>query len=114
MPRFNLVKTWVPEVTFRTEAVKSSFTLQDVKLQKQFTGEIPIEDGNWKIGLIVGRSGTGKTSIAKEVFKEQLITNLQYTHSPILDDFPKEKTRRNNHSPLQRWLCFASRLAKKL
>ena len=92
MPRFNLVKTWVPEITFRTEAVKSSFTLQDVKLQKQFTGEIPIEDGNWKIGLIVGRSGTGKTSIAKEVFKEQLITNFEYTHSSILDDFPKEKT----------------------
>src|SRR5665647_3683516 len=92
MPSFNIVKSWVPDKTFRTEAVKSSFTLQDVKLQKQFTGEIPIEDGDWKIGLIVGRSGTGKTSIAKEVFKEQLITNFQYTHSSILDDFPKENT----------------------
>jgi ABC transporter len=92
MPRFDLVVSWVPDKTFRTEAVKSQFTLQDVKLQKQFQGLIPIEDGDWKIGLIVGRSGTGKTSIAKEVFKEQLITNFQYTHSSILDDFPKEKT----------------------
>ena len=92
MPSFNIVKSWVPEKTFRTEAVKSAFTLQDVKLQKQFQGLIPIEDGDWKIGLIVGRSGTGKTSIAKEVFKEQLITSFKYEATSILDDFPKECT----------------------
>lgn len=92
MPSFNIIKNWAPEKTFRTESIKSQFTLQDVKLQKQFQGLIPIEDGNWKIGIIVGRSGTGKTSIAKEIFKEQLITSFKYEASSILDDFPKECT----------------------
>ena len=36
MPSFDLIVSWIPDKTFRTEAVKSQFTLQDVKLQKQF------------------------------------------------------------------------------
>ncbi len=62
MSSFDIVKSWVPEETFRTAAVKAAFTLEDIKLQKRFAGELPIEGLDWKIGLIVGRSGTGKTS----------------------------------------------------
>jgi len=60
VPSFDFVKSWVPEENFRTAAVRASFTLEDIKLQKRFAGEIPIEGLDWKIGLIVGRSGTEK------------------------------------------------------
>jgi len=92
MPSFNIVKSWAPEENFRTAAVKASFTLEDIKLQKQFAGEIPIEGLDWKIGLIVGRSGTGKTSIAKEKFPDAYIKGFEYSHRNFLSDFPKENT----------------------
>lgn len=90
MPSFDIIKNWVPEQSFRTEAIKSQFTLQDIKLQKRFTGAIPIEDKDWKIGLIVGRSGTGKSSIAKEKWPQEYIKEFQYTSQNFINDFPKE------------------------
>ena len=90
MQSFDIVKSWVPEETFRTVAVKASFTLDDIKLQKQFTGQIPIEGLDWKIELIVGRSGAGKTSIAKEKFPDAYIAGFEYKHKNFLTDFPKK------------------------
>ncbi|MBK5134289.1 ATP-binding cassette domain-containing protein, partial [Candidatus Bathyarchaeota archaeon] len=75
-----------------------SFTLNDVKLEKRFKGELPLENIKWQIGAIVGRSGTGKTTIAKQLFPDKYIKNLEYTRDSILDDFAeslgiKEVTR---------------------
>ncbi len=42
------------------------------------------------MGIIVGRSGSGKTSIAKQLFPEAYIKGFNYVHSCILDDFPQE------------------------
>jgi hypothetical protein len=92
MPSFDLIKNWVPEQSFRTEAIKSQFTLQDIKLQKRFTGSIPIEGTEWKIGLIVGRSGTGKSSIAKEQWPEAYIRNFDFNSKNFVNDFPKDCT----------------------
>jgi ABC-type dipeptide/oligopeptide/nickel transport system ATPase subunit len=58
-------------------------------MEKHFIGQIPIEDNAWQIGVIVGRSGTGKTSIAKTLFAESYIKDFAYTHECILDDFPE-------------------------
>ena len=90
MPPFNIVKTWTPDTSFRTQLIKSQFTLQDIKLQKHFIGEISIEDLEWKIGLIVGRSGTGKSTIAKQLFPDAYIKGFQYTEQNVPTDFPKE------------------------
>ena len=90
MPPFNIVKTWTPDTSFRTQLIKSQFTLQDIKLQKHFVGEIPIEGLEWKIGLIVGRSGTGKSTIAKQLFPDAYIKGFQYTEQNVPTDFPKE------------------------
>ena len=67
-----------------------SFTLCDVKLEKHFNGSLPIEEDNWQIGVIVGRSGSGKTSIAKQLFPDAYIKGFEYTHKCVLDDFPEE------------------------
>lgn len=83
------MKSWKAPESFRAKSVIGSFTLQDVKLEKIIRGTLPIENLDWQIGAIVGRSGTGKTSIAKQLFPDNYIKNLEYTHYSILDDFPE-------------------------
>ena len=51
---------------------------------------MPIEDDDWQIGVIVGRSGSGKTSIAKQLFPEAYIRGFEYNSKCVLDDFPQE------------------------
>jgi len=38
-----------------------------VKLEKRIHGILPLEDEAWQIGVIVGRSGSGKTTITKNI-----------------------------------------------
>ena len=92
MPSFNIVKPGFQKKPSGPQRSKHLSPLKDIKLQKQFIGEIPIEGLDWKIGLIVGRSGTGKTSIAKEKFPDAYIRSFEYTHKNFLTDFPKENT----------------------
>jgi ABC-type ATPase with predicted acetyltransferase domain len=92
MPSFNIVKTWNRPESFRAQSVIGSFTLQDVKMEKQFVGSIPIEGEKWQIGVIVGRSGTGKTSIAQQLFPKEYIRGFKYKGSTVLDDFPENVT----------------------
>ena len=89
MPSFNIVKQWSNPGTYRTEAIRGMFTLEQANLSKHFTGNIPLENETWQIGIIVGRSGTGKTSIAKELYPEAYVSNLQYSEASVLDDFDK-------------------------
>jgi ABC-type dipeptide/oligopeptide/nickel transport system ATPase subunit len=49
---------------------------------------LPLEDFDWQIGVIVGRSGSGKTSIAKQLFPDAYIRGFEYTNKCVLDDFP--------------------------
>jgi ABC-type ATPase with predicted acetyltransferase domain len=44
----------------------------------------------WQVGVIVGRSGSGKTSIAKQLFPDAYIKGFEYNHKCVLDDFPEE------------------------
>ena len=67
-----------------------SFSLSDAKLEKRFKGSLPIEDDDWQVGVIVGRSGSGKTSIAKQLFPDAYIKGFEYSHKCVLDDFPEE------------------------
>jgi ABC-type glutathione transport system ATPase component len=59
-------------------------------LEKHFKGSLPIEGDDWQVGIIVGRSGSGKTSIAKQLFSDDYIRGFEYKSKCVLDDFPQE------------------------
>ena len=79
---------------FRSEKVKSLFNAESGHEWKH-AAEIPIEDENWQIGLIVGASGSGKTSIGKKLFPGTDIYDLSAGWSkdkPIIEDIaPNEE-----------------------
>lgn len=91
MPNFDIVKTASPAKTFRVASVMGKFDLQSNQIQERFTGRINLPE-SWQIGLIVGKSGTGKSTIAKQLFPDAYITNFEYSAETILDDMPEGKS----------------------
>jgi ABC-type lipoprotein export system ATPase subunit/predicted acetyltransferase len=89
MPTFDIIKETIAPKSFRVASIIGRFDLQSQKITEQFKGEIDL-NSNWKIGLIVGKSGTGKTTIAKQLFPNSYITYYEYTKETILDDMPEE------------------------
>ena len=88
MPTFDIVKETTAKKTFRVASVIGKFDLQSEKISERFVGNIELPD-KWQIGLIVGKSGTGKTTIAKQLFENSYITNYEYNADTVLDDMPK-------------------------
>jgi len=89
MPSFDILKTNQVPKTYRVATIMGQF---DVKLEhanERFTGNIELSK-EWQIGAIVGGSGTGKTTIAKQLFKEQYIVAHDYDDKSVLDNMPKE------------------------
>jgi len=91
MPNFDIVKRSQPKQSFRVASIIGKFDLQSDQIEERFTGNIDIDD-NWQIGLIVGKSGTGKTTIAKQLFENAYITTFDYNGECVLDDMPKDKS----------------------
>lgn len=91
MPNFNIVKSSEINKTYRVSAVIGSFDIQVDKTTEVFKGSIDLPD-NWNIGVIVGASGTGKTTIAKELFPDAYFSGFEYGNNTILDDMPEGKT----------------------
>jgi ABC-type ATPase with predicted acetyltransferase domain len=61
-------------------------------MDKRFVGSLPIEAEPWQIGVICGRSATGKTTIAKKLFPENYVQGFAYSAATVLDDFPENLT----------------------
>jgi len=92
MPNFDFIKESTYKKTFRNESVKGQFDLDIESIKEHFKGSIDIEDKKWNIGLIVGSSGSGKSTIAKEVFKKDYIHSFEYGNESILDEMPQNKS----------------------
>lgn len=89
MPSFDIVKEIHPDATFRANSIINNFDLDVDHINEHFTGSIDIENKEWNIGLIVGSSGTGKSTIAKECFPDDYVKGYEYKAKAIIDDMPK-------------------------
>jgi ABC-type ATPase involved in cell division len=55
------------------------------KLAHHWSGDAPIEDKDWNVGLIVGPSGAGKSSCMRQMFGEP--KTFEWKAKSIIDDF---------------------------
>lgn len=92
MPCFDIVKDIAPDSTFRVKSVIGAFDIDVEHIQEHFSGNIDIEDKEWNIGLIVGGSGTGKSTIANEIFGDAVIRGFEYSAASVVDDMPQDKS----------------------
>ncbi len=91
MPSFDIIRESKPQETFRISGVLNAFDLSIDKVKERFTGSIDIEGKEWNVGLIVGGSGTGKSTIANEVFGSHFM-QYDYKAAAVIDDMPKDKS----------------------
>lgn len=72
---------------YRSNRVKSLFNAES-GCNWSHVAELPIEDFSWKVGLIVGPSGSGKSSIGKMMFEGVDIHNLSagWGSGPIIEE----------------------------
>lgn len=92
MPNFDIVKQSNYAPTFRNESIKGQFDLSIETIKERFTGNIDIENKEWSVGLIVGSSGSGKSTIAKQIFPNEYISSLTYGNQSVIDEMPKDKS----------------------
>jgi ABC-type Mn2+/Zn2+ transport system ATPase subunit len=83
---FNIEKESILNKTFNCINTISKYDLNIESVKESFSGKIDIENIDWNVGVIVGPSGTGKSSIANELFKNSLI-DLNYSDKAIIDEF---------------------------
>lgn len=88
MPSFDIIKSSSPSHTFRTDKIRGMFDYDGGDIVERFTGEIKDFD-DWNIGLICGNSGTGKSTIAKNLFGDIIFENGQYKEKSVIDDMPE-------------------------
>jgi GNAT superfamily N-acetyltransferase len=74
----------------RTPRVKQLEGMFDVpaseKITRDWQGVLPIEERPWNVGLIVGPSGAGKTTIMRQAFGGDM-PELTWGASSVVDDF---------------------------
>ena len=95
MPHFDIIREANPERTFRVESVMGTFDLQTDHVKEHFVGDIDLPE-KWNVGLIVGRSGTGKTTIATELFGDKIYRggNLIHTNVCLMISLQMQRCRR--------------------
>ena len=88
--KFDIQKQTTPKKNFRVDSVMGMFDIKNITISEKFEGELPIEKEKWNIGIIVGPSGTGKTTIIQNLFPEHVKEKENWSENCILDDMPKE------------------------
>lgn len=93
MPSSKFVVESKTSNSFKANKVKSMFDCDMDVVKKEFNINIPIEDIKWNVGLIVGASGTGKTTIAKTAFKDfKFFDGFDWDNTSIIDNFAEKNS----------------------
>lgn len=88
--KFNIIKkNSFDNTNFRVQSIKNKFSLDINEVIEEFKGEIDLPE-KWNIGVIVGASGTGKTTIKKELFGNDEI--FDWGDKSIIETIAQDKT----------------------
>lgn len=89
MPHVDCVVHTDVKRTFRCRQIESLFDVPaTTKLTRAWKCEVPIEQRDWNVGLIVGPSGAGKTIVAKQMFgNDALNDSFEWGDSAVADSF---------------------------
>ena len=68
MPTVNIVRRTKITDSFRVQQVRGMFDYDRAEIVHEWKSVLPVEEKPWSIGLIVGPSGAGKTTLASEAF----------------------------------------------
>lgn len=91
MPIVNIVKPVAPiKKTAKVLQLQGLLDIPESGFEKiSWDVNMPIEDFDWNIGLIVGSSGSGKSTIIKELFPDSIVSGFEWSlDKSIVDDFP--------------------------
>lgn len=93
MPSAHVVRRSAVAPSFRVDQVRGMFDVpHKTEIVTEWHVSLPIEERPWQIGAIIGASGSGKTTIAGELFKNDYIhTSFDWDpKAAILDSFAKD------------------------
>ena len=88
---FNIVKKTKINDSFRTRKIMSDFDYNKNETITNLKGTIETPK-KWNIGCIVGASGTGKSTIAKEKFGKYYVRDFVYDENSVLDNMNEQCT----------------------
>ena len=77
-------------ISERVSEVMTDFDIKEEHSNECFEGDIDIDGQDWKIGLIVGGSGSGKSTIAKELFPDSYVNGFKYSEKSVFDNMPEK------------------------
>lgn len=89
MPRVDLVVRSSAPISPRAELVMSSFDVprQRGDVAREWHAELPLDDRDWNVGLIVGPSGSGKSQVLNAVFGQPPVYDWP-REACVVDGFP--------------------------
>ena len=79
--------------SFRCNKLATSFDLEIGKSRTrtiEYDAPPSKDDDDWRIGIIVGQSGSGKTSVARKHYGDNLYVASNWTDAPIIENFNRE------------------------
>lgn len=90
--KFYIEKRNDTQMTDRVAEVMCDFDITPEHSNELFEGSLDIENENWNVGMIVGGSGTGKSTIAKHLFGEFYVSGYEYDDRSVLDNMSETCT----------------------
>jgi ABC-type lipoprotein export system ATPase subunit len=91
MPIVDVSVSSVLSQSMRCRQVESLFDVPPEEKQTlRWTGEVPLEERPWNVGLIIGPSGCGKSTVARSLFGDALNSSPKWGAPSVIDDFPAD------------------------